>query len=657
MKLTTLKIQNFKGIREKEINAPNGSSINILGRNAAGKSTIGDSITYLLFNKDMQGRSPQSFEIKTRDENGDVIQNLEHTVEATFCEPNITLKKVYKEKWKNIRAVEKRLDGHSTEHFIDDELVKKGDYEDRIAEIMSEDLFKMLTIPNHFAEQLHWSDRRKMLTEIAGEISDQDIIDSDPELEDYDDVLDGKTAESRKGMLERERKIALERIDEIPALIRENQDKITTVETDGVDEKITGLKEKKSGLEEELAKARSGGGVYHLQVKIEELEAEKQKIISSHGSQYDDKIADARAVYRKKMEAEDEALDKVREQNKVVDEKLEQVNFTSHQIETIKEAITTQESEQPEPKKSGSSLDECPMCGQDMPKDSDSDDHYDEYLKEFNEKKAEELKSLAEDLDAAQSVLEGRQKEYDKANKELAKLEKAHEKAKKEAKDAESDLDNLKSSIPDTKESKEYKALTEKQEALEGKVDEIRMNNSKQIQEIQQSIENVETEITNLNEVTFQARKNQEIKERIEELKAEQKEQAKIAQDADRGLYLIQRFEIAKAEVVTQRVNEMFDIVTWKMHEPMMNGGLNNNMCEAIVDGVPYTGGLNNARRVQAGLDIINTLGKHFGAQAPVVIDNAESVTSLNTYGLQVIALYVSKEHKELTVTPQKSDK
>lgn len=658
MKLTTLKIQNFKGIRDKEIESPSGCSINIIGKNGSGKTTLGDAITYVLFNKDMQGRSPQSFEIKTRDENGDVIHNLEHVVEATFTEPDITLKKVYSENWSNVRGTEQKLTGHSTEYFVDGESVKKKEYEEQVFEIMDEEIFKMLTVPNYFAEQLHWSKRRKMLIEMAGEINDDEIIASDSELEGYHELLGDKSAESRKKMLDRQKKDSLERVDEIPGLIRENQEKIVKVETtaEKANENIEAYKENRAELEEELAKARSGGGVSHLQVKVDEIENQKRELVNRGAEKHDDKLSDARAVVRRKSEAEDEAKSAMREATYDVDKCLQEKEVAEKNVNSIKEAIAQKEAEQPEPKKSGSDLDECPMCGQDMPEDEDADENYEGYLKEFNEKKSEELKALSEDLDSAQEKLQKRRAEFDKADKELGEFEAKYEIAKEQAKEAESDLDRLKSSIPDPKESEEYKALTEKQQALEKKINDIRLNNSERINEVQQGIEHIDHKINLENEAIFQIKSNKKVKERIEELKAEQKEMSKLAGEADDGLFMIQRFEVARAEVVTSRVNEMFDNVTWKMHEPLISGGVNDQMCEAIVDGVPYAGGLNNARRVQAGLDIINTIGEHFGKTAPVVIDNAESVSEIETYGLQVIALYVSKEHEELTVINQKSE-
>jgi hypothetical protein len=67
---------------------------------------------------------------------------------------------------------------------------------------------------------------------------------------------------------------------------------------------------------------------------------------------------------------------------------------------------------------------------------------------------------------------------------------------------------------------------------------------------------------------------------------------------------------------------------------------------------VPYSD-INNAAKINAGLDIINTLCTHYNAFAPVFIDNAESVNSLLPVNSQLIRLVVSKDKKLKIDTPQ----
>jgi hypothetical protein len=71
---------------------------------------------------------------------------------------------------------------------------------------------------------------------------------------------------------------------------------------------------------------------------------------------------------------------------------------------------------------------------------------------------------------------------------------------------------------------------------------------------------------------------------------------------------------------------------------------------------VPY-GDINNAGRIQVGMDIIRTLQGHYGIQAPVWIDNAESVIILPDMDCQVIRLVVSEPDKALRIETSENKK
>ena len=83
IKINRLLLQNFKGIKWHEFYV-DGANLKIYGDNATGKTTVFDAFTWLLFGKDSLGRS--DFGIKTQDENGNVIHNLEHIVECVSLE-------------------------------------------------------------------------------------------------------------------------------------------------------------------------------------------------------------------------------------------------------------------------------------------------------------------------------------------------------------------------------------------------------------------------------------------------------------------------------------------------------------------------------------------------------------------------------------------
>ena len=95
-------------------------------------------------------------------------------------------------------------------------------------------------------------------------------------------------------------------------------------------------------------------------------------------------------------------------------------------------------------------------------------------------------------------------------------------------------------------------------------------------------------------------------------------------------------------------INKHFTITTFKMANVLVNGSV-EDCCETMVDGVPYRS-LNNAARINAGIDIINALTKHYKINAPVFIDNAEAVTNFIDCNSQTVKLIVDETCKELEV-------
>lgn len=53
LKIRSLHMENFKGIKSLDVNFSNKTSIK--GQNAAGKTTVFDAFTWLLFNKNSAG--------------------------------------------------------------------------------------------------------------------------------------------------------------------------------------------------------------------------------------------------------------------------------------------------------------------------------------------------------------------------------------------------------------------------------------------------------------------------------------------------------------------------------------------------------------------------------------------------------------------------
>lgn len=83
------------------------------------------------------------------------------------------------------------------------------------------------------------------------------------------------------------------------------------------------------------------------------------------------------------------------------------------------------------------------------------------------------------------------------------------------------------------------------------------------------------------------------------------------------------------------------------MFKKLINGNCEPT-CELTLHGTPYKD-LSNSERINAGLDIINVISRFNDVYAPVIIDNAESVTDVLQTQAQQILLIVSRD-EQLTV-------
>ena len=81
IRIQKMKLQNFKGIREFEIDF-NSLDTEIYGKNATGKTSIVDAFTWLFFDKDSNGSA--KFDVKTKTPDGEFLHNLEHSVEVSL---------------------------------------------------------------------------------------------------------------------------------------------------------------------------------------------------------------------------------------------------------------------------------------------------------------------------------------------------------------------------------------------------------------------------------------------------------------------------------------------------------------------------------------------------------------------------------------------
>ncbi len=655
MKLLTLKLENFQGLKAEEFRL-DGYSASIYGDNATGKTTIFNAMTWLLFDKASTGA--KNFTPKTRDATGD-LHYLNHAVEAQFDVEGrvLTLKKVFRENYKKKRGSSiEEFDGHGVDYFVDGVPTKEKDFQlTLLAFCGSAEKMKMLTMPNYFPEELPWDARRKILLEICGDVDDDAVIASTKELAELQHFLLMPGTSGQRYSVDDYKKIAQatktdinKRIQDIPGRIDEAQRAIpdtTGIDPVQIDARIAEINKKRAELEQQKARIIAGDATT---TDIRQRIAEATTRLAEAKAAYAEKSAAANsgimdAITAKKT-VELGAVNGARDaRNEIMRKQRELDSMNSLREQLLQEYAKVQQEHFDE----GAEI--CPTCGQRLPEED-----IQKLREEFNVRKSQRLEAinLRGNKEASKSMIEA-------AKSAIAELE---EKAAREdviAEEARAKIENLRQRLvspPPFDQTEEYRTITAQIEAYRTEEREAGNKTTEAVKGITDEIQALYAEAERESDRKAMLRTAAGQRERIEELKRREKELAERYEELEHGVYLCELFTKTKVNLLTSRINDKFKSVRFRLFQEQINGGIKED-CEVLVprdDGalIPFTTA-NNAARINAGLEIINTLSHHWGIEMPVFVDNAESVTRILRMDTQVIRLVVSEADKKLRLEVQ----
>lgn len=633
MKLLKLSLTNFKSIRQSSFEFDGENKI-IFGDNATGKTTVFDSMCWLLFGKDSLDRS--DFEIKTL-VNGEPIHKVNHEVEGEFSNDDgtqFTLKRVYREKYSNPRGGDTKLTGHTTDYFINEVPVKEKEYKAFINNMINEDVFKLITNPLYFNEQYSWQNRRKLLLEICGGIDDETVIRNHDELRKLLSILNGRTVEEHKKIVAAKKAAINKELDMIPVRIDEAIRNKPEVQSDkdklkaDIETFNTGINQ----LEEEAAVIKNGLKETEVKSKIRNIKRTIDERRNQVLSDYNKEKTRLRGEYEfslKQLKAIEQELDRLVDHNYETGKNIEREN---ERIEKLKEefnAFNTQEFDDVN----------CPTCGQPYPYDKR------ESLKEaFNMQKATNLEEWQKLIDSAENM----KRSYIEQEEIVAvKIDGLTNQVKEQQQDYERKFKAYEElEQPDINKDSVYMDLQAQLFLLESELDDTDTTNS--YEAINKDIDEMKAKRTQLVDELNKHELIETIDERVKELERKQQQLANDKNELDEAMFLMDEFIKAKVDMLEQSINSHFEYARFKMFNVLVNGNI-EECCETTYKGVPYRS-MNNAARMNVGLDIINALTKYFKVDAPVFIDNAEAVTSFIPCHSQVIQLFVDATFTELTV-------
>jgi hypothetical protein len=638
IKLQKQVLTNFKGLKSFALDA-RGGNINIYGDNATGKTTLYDAFLWLFFDKDSSNRT--AFNVKTLDRTGEAIHMLEHTVEAELVVNHraMTMKKTMSEKWTKRRGESQKIfNGHETLYWVDEVPVKAGEYKQIVAGLISEGLFRLITNPMFFNVDLPWKDRRKTLLEICGDVSDDEVIASNEKLRKLAEVLNGKgiddykkiAAEKIKSLKEEKEKIS-PRVDELNRTLEGEEPDYDLTERQLVDAKASMERIEKqmvsaSEINAEYRKKQAQLNGLHSDLNKKRAELDRQANAGRNAL-----VAQERDLTRTFADLSSE-ISILESRQKLIQQEIdantEKLNALREEWQVLKSQTFTVP---------GADQLTCLYCGQELP----ADQREEKITKAQNDFEAKKQQAINKNVASGKAL---KTKNEELAG-QLAVLEQ-HIGEKQAAKnDTQVQLDAVKAKLDEPHETAsvenhpEYIAIQTLIDTLQAELDQPGEDATTGLLEQKRE---VTREIEALNRILNNKDVRAKTTARIQELHDEEMRLAEQISDFEGHQFLMEEFVKAKVNMLEEQINSRFRMVTFKLFNTQINGGI-EECCEALINGVPFSDA-NNAARINAGLDIINTLTQHYGVSAPVFIDNAEAVNELLPIDSQVIRLIVSKD-------------
>lgn len=638
IKINRLLLENFKCHRNLELNF-NGVNASIYGDNATGKTSVYDALTWLLFGKDSLGNGEKSIDIKPLNADGEVADHDAITsVEAEFLIDGevIRFKRTFREVWSTKRGSSEAVySGNASDYFVDDVPMKKNLFDAKIQDLIPEDVFRMLTSVSHFANDMKWQTRRSILFDMAGTLSDREIMEKDPRFMPLVEGMGKLDLPDYKTKITHERKGLMGVRDDIPARISEQQNMLQVAQA--IDVSVCQAEEASlhNVIEELTAHA----------IALDNNSALEQKRLDLRAAKMDrDALERANQDFRR---SQDDGSGKRRELEGMLRLARSKLDATNSYIERANKTQARLEANLQDLRQKWVTVNGeafaggiCPTCGQSLPF---------EQLKaktaEFEVQKQERLHALEEQASANNS-------ESAEVSESLKQLEESRLREEEEIRQLETQLD---AHISNDKPVEDMAGYAEKAAAFNQQIRELQ----EQITQMTAGTADTKNQIlakkreasdrlAEVQTMLARASMQEQIKARIQELKDSARATSEKLERIEQMLYLMEEFVRYKASFVEANINDLFRIATFRLFREQANGGLEER-CDVVHDGVPYMG-LNNGMRINIGIDVINTLSRYYGVTVPLFVDNAEGVTKLEQCDAQVIRLVVSEEDKELRI-------
>ncbi len=652
--LLQMKLLNFKGLRAKEINFSNVTDI--FGNNGTGKTTIMDAFLWLLFGKDSTDR--KDFEIKTLDSENKPYHKLSHEVSALIDVDGdqVTIRRTFKENWPTKKGTAtETFTGHKTEFFWNDVPLNETEFKRKIATILDETLFKLITNTGYF-NGLKWQERRNILEPLAGTITHEMVAECISGVDCttlIKELNNGKTLSDYKKQIAAKKKLIRDEKDLLPSRIDEAKRSLPEyVDYSALAEKLENAKGAVETIDAQIADKNLV--LWEEQQKKSEL----QQAVHKLSSELRDIEFAERSKVQDRKRLRDQDLNTLRQALEISQTDLRRVSLELSNEASKKANI---ESLQADLRNKWNDVNneqlqfkdgafDCPSCKRALDP-TNAESKKEELTKNFNQDKTrrlEEIVQKGQQYGNTLKTVEANITNYTAAENNLT-ASISHIQTEMKMKSEQ----NEKLSANDDQEYTIAIDANENYRKIQGQIEELQQKINVPIPpvdtaELQNQKKALAEVIETYTKQISTKEQREKIESRITQLQDQETAQAQEIATLEGIEFTILQFEKAKMDLLESKINSLFSVAKFKMFQTNINGG-EEPCCDTLINGVPYSDA-NTASKIQAGVDIINTLCTFHNISAPIFIDNRESVFLIPDSESQIVNLIASEPDLQLRV-------
>ena len=650
LSLEKINITNFKGIRSLSIDFAD-TETHIFGMNGSGKTSIPDAFCWVLYNKDSHGNAPGSdnFREKPLDETGHEVHNLETVVELICLLDGkaFNLKRAQRENWVKKRGSANPVyQGNASTYWINDVETALKDFKARIAEIAPEEVFRLIGTLAAFNAQ-EWKKRREQLLALSGGDVDARLLATDEYRPLADECGQRNIGiDDLRKVLADQRKRTNTELQMIPVRIDEAKKALPTFGPREVEDAEYIVKDNAESIERingMIAEAKAASGSSGVTMQLVALEQESASITRQITNDWTE---GKRQLEKRRDEASDD-LRRAMELSSASKTRREQIEAQLARATEQRAALRTSYTSVRSEKfvwADGERV--CPACGQALPEEKVQAAREAEE-KRFNVEKKAKLDDIkqrgaeaTQEVEALTAALDG----LDATIKETAKrTEEAQQR-----RDAVSEEIKSYPTAPDFGSNPRIEELRRQIAELQAKMSE---SPEEKVEALMRRRAELQVQMDEKKAIIARRDAGIETEKRIAELEQQQKDIGVALAELEQLIVLAEKFITDRCAALEESINGCFPTIRWKLFEQQINGGITDVCnCQIPCDtGLVAYESANTAAQVNADLEIINVLSKHYDVYIPLFVDGAESVNVLAHTDSQLITLSVSTDER-LTV-------